>query len=321
VVILVTGAAGFLGSHVVDHLLTQGHRVVGLDSFDDFYPRSVKEANLLKARASDRFELVETDIRDRDGLNCLPDDIQQVIHLAARAGVRPSIESPDRYASVNIEGTWSLLEWARRQSIKLFIAASSSSVYGNSSRVPFREDHFVGAPISPYAATKRAMELACHTHVHLYGMSIIALRLFTVYGPRQRPDLAIHKFARLLRDGQPLPVFGDGTTARDYTYIDDILQGIEGAQRLLESSPEPRFEIINLGESRTVTLSAMIEILSEEMGVRAQIDQLPAQPGDVRQTYADVTKAQELLGYDPRWAFRDGVRAFLTWLENTSEGL
>lgn len=320
-VILVTGAAGFLGSHVVDHLLAQGHRVVGLDSFDDFYPRSIKEANLVNARASDRFELVEADIRDRDRLNCLPDDIEQVIHLAARAGVRPSIESPDLYASVNIEGTWSLLEWAKRQSIKLFIVASSSSVYGNSSRVPFCEDHFVGAPISPYAATKRATELACHTHVHLYGMSIIALRFFTVYGPRQRPDLAIHKFARLLRCGEPIPMFGDGTTARDYTYIEDIVQGIEGSRGLLENSPGPLFEIINLGENTTITLREMIKILSEEMGVRAQIDQLPAQPGDVRQTYADVTKAQELLGYDPRWEFRDGVRMFLNWFEGTREGL
>ena len=320
-VILVTGAAGFLGSHVVDHLLTQGHRIVGLDSFDDFYPRAVKEANLLKAKAVDRFELVEADIRDRDSLNRLPDDIQQVIHLAARAGVRPSIERPDLYASVNVEGTWCLLEWARMQSIKHFVVASSSSVYGNSSRVPFRESHFVGAPISPYAATKRAMELACHTHVHLYGISVIALRFFTVYGPRQRPDLAIHKFARLLRDGRPLPMFGDGTTARDYTYIEDILQGIEGARHLLESSSKTLFELINLGESSPVALREMIKILSEEMGVQPEIDHLPMQPGDVSQTFADVTKAQELLGYNPKWDFRDGIRMFLGWFESISEAL
>jgi len=320
-VILVTGAAGFLGSHVVDHLLAQGHRVVGLDSFDDFYPRSVKEANLRNARASDCFELVEADIRDRATLDGLPADIQQVIHLAAKAGVRPSIEHPNLYASVNIEGTWSLLEWARTQSIKDFIVASSSSVYGNSKKVPFSESHFVGEPISPYAATKRATELACHTHVHLYEMSVVALRFFTVYGPRQRPDLAIHKFARLLREGRPLPMFGDGTTARDYTYVEDIIQGIEGARGLLVSSTDPRFEIINLGESRTVTLSEMIEILSQEMGIRAEIDQLPSQPGDVRQTYADITKARELLGYDPGWEFRDGVRMFLNWFEGTCEGL
>lgn len=315
-VILVTGAAGFLGSHVVDLLLAQGHHVVGLDSFDDFYPRTVKDANLLKAKAMDHFELVEADIRDRSRLDGLRADIQQVIHLAARAGVRPSIERPDLYASVNIEGTWSLLEWARTQSIKHFIVASSSSVYGNSSRVPFCESHFVGAPISPYAATKRATELACHTHFHLYGMSIMALRFFTVYGPRQRPDLAIHKFARLLRDGRPLPMFGDGTTARDYTYIEDILQGIEGARRLLESSSDPRFEIINLGENRTVALIEMIETLSEEMGAHPKIDHLPLQPGDVRKTFADITKAQELLGYNPRWDFRDGVRMFLNWFES-----
>ena len=315
-VILVTGAAGFLGSHVVDLLLAQGHHVVGLDSFDDFYPRTVKEANLLQAKQMDHFELVEADIRDRSRLDGLRDDIQQVIPLAARAGVRPSIERPDLYASVNIEGTWSLLEWARTQSIEHFIVASSSSVYGNSSRVPFCESHFVGAPISPYAATKRATELACHTHFHLYGMSIIALRFFTVYGPRQRPDLAIHKFARLLRDGRPLPMFGDGTTARDYTYIEDILQGIEGARRLLESSSDPRFEIINLGENRTVTLIEMIKTLSEEMGAHPKIGHLPLQPGDVRQTFADITKAQELLGYDPQWDFRDGVRMFLNWFES-----
>ena len=301
---------------MVDLLLAQGHHVVGLDSFDDFYPRTVKEANLLKAKAMDHFELVEADIRDRSKLDGLRADIQQVIHLAARAGVRPSIERPDLYASVNIEGTWSLLEWARRQSIKHFIVASSSSVYGNSPRVPFCESDFVGAPISPYAATKRATELACHTHFYLYGMSIMALRFFTVYGPRQRPDLAIHKFALLLQDGQPLPMFGDGTTARDYTYIEDILQGIEGARKLLESSSDPRFEIINLGENRTVTLIEMIETLSEEMGAHPKIDHLPPQPGDVRQTFADITKAQELLGYDPRWDFRDGVRMFLNWFES-----
>lgn len=217
---------------------------------------------------------------------------------------------------MNVEGTACLLNWAQRRGIENFVFASSSSVYGNTKEVPFAEDAYVGEPISPYAATKRAGELLCHTFAHLYDMSIIALRFFTVYGPRQRPDLAIHKFARLLRDDLAIPMFGDGTTARDYTYIDDIVQGIEGARRVLAGTDDPLFEVINLGESRTVTLSTMIEILADEMGVTPQIETQPMQPGDVRQTFADISKARRVLGYDPRWGFREGVRQFLDWFEN-----
>ena len=319
--ILVTGAAGFLGSHFVDHLLAEGQVVVGLDSFHDFYPRALKEANLRAAQSYDRFSLVEGDICDRDTLDSLGDDIQLVVHLAARAGVRPSLADPVAYSTVNIGGTWNLLDWASSRDIRHFIFASSSSVYGDSSEVPFSERNFVGEPISPYAATKRSGELACHTCVHLYEMSIVVLRFFTVYGPRQRPDLAIHKFARLLSEGSPIPMFGDGSTARDYTYIEDILQGINGARRLLEKSQEPVFEIVNLGESKTIQLREMIEILSEEMGVQPLIDKLPLQPGDVNRTFADISKARELLEYDPRWDFRDGIRGFLEWFQHHPEKL
>lgn len=317
--ILVTGAAGFLGSHVVDHLLAEGQTVVGLDSFHGFYSRALKEANLRDAKSHDRFSLVEGDICDRNTLESLGDDIHLVIHLAARAGVRPSLDDPTKYSMVNIGGTWNLLDWAARRGIKRFIFASSSAVYGNSPKVPFCESHFVGEPISPYAATKRAAELACHTYVHLYGMSILALRFFTIYGPRQRPDLAIHKFAQLLSEGRPLPMFGDGRTARDYTYFEDIVQGIEGACHLLEQSQEPLFEIVNLGENHTVELREMIQILSEEMGVQPLIEELPLQPGDVTQTFADISKARKLLKYDPRWDFRDGIRRFLEWFQDHPE--
>ena len=319
--ILVTGAAGFLGSHFVDHLLAEGQAVVGLDSFHDFYSRGIKEANLKAAQSYDRFSLVEGDICDRDALDSLENDIQLVVHLAARAGVRPSLDDPVTYSTVNIGGTWNLLDWASSRGIKHFIFASSSSVYGDSSEVPFSEKHFVGEPISPYAATKRAGELACHTCVHIYGMSILALRFFTVYGPRQRPDLAIHKFARLLDEGSPIPMFGDGSTARDYTYIEDILQGINGARRLLEDAEGPLFEIVNLGESKTIELREMIEVLSDEMGVQPLIDQLPLQPGDVSRTFADISKARKLLEYDPTWDFRDGIRGFLEWFQRHPEKL
>jgi UDP-glucuronate 4-epimerase len=312
---LITGAAGFLGSHLSDRLLAAGDRVVGLDSFTDFYARSIKESNVAAASDSEDFTLVEADIRDRDALDALPDEITRVVHLAARAGVRPSVEDPALYASVNIEGTYTLLEWARSRGIQNFVFASSSSVYGNTPSVPFREDGFVGEPISPYAATKRAAELACHTYTHLYGMRIVALRFFTVFGPRQRPDLAIHKFARLIREGRPIPMFGDGSSARDYTYFADIMQGIEGALRLVGEGDDPLFEIINLGESRTVTLSEMIDVIGSEMGVTPDIDSQPMQPGDVDRTYADISKARELLGYDPQWDFREGVREFLGWLD------
>ena len=310
--VLVTGAAGFIGSHLNERLLAQGEEVVGLDLFDAFYDPAIKERNLARARDHAGFREVRGDIRDRDLLAGLPDDVDAVVHLAARAGVRPSIREPALYASVNVDGTLALLEWARERRIGTFVFASSSSVYGNQDKVPFSEDDRVGRPISPYAATKVAGEMMAHTWHHLYGLDVVCLRFFTVYGPRQRPDLAIHKFARLLSEGRPIPMFGDGTTQRDYTYIDDILQGVTGALGYARRN-EDVYEIVNLGESRTVSLSRMIATIAEEMGVEPEIERLPMQPGDVERTYADVSKARRLLGYEPTTEFREGVRRFLEW--------
>ena len=311
--ILITGAAGFIASHLSERLLAAGHSVVGLDNFDDFYDPAIKEANLAVAGDHSEFLLVRGDIRDPEKLTALPPDIDTIIHIAARAGVRPSISQPVLYYDVNVNGTLQLLELARDRGITRFISASSSSVYGNNEKVPFSESDRVDNPISPYAATKKAGELLCHSYSHLYGLTCLNLRFFTVYGPRQRPDLAIHKFSRLLDQGQEIPMFGDGTTQRDYTYIDDILQGVEGAIRWTREN-EGRFDIVNLGESRTIELREMIRMVGEEMGIEPRIKRLPMQPGDVKRTYADITKAREILGYDPKWEFREGIREFLMWL-------
>ncbi len=312
--ILVTGAAGFIGSHLTERLLEAGEEVVGLDSFDDFYDPRLKEHNLSRAQAFDTFTLVRGDIRDAAVLTRLPADIDTIIHLAARAGVRPSIARPALYYDVNVSGTLQLLELAKERGLRRFIFASSSSVYGNNKEVPFSEEHRVDHPISPYAATKKACELLCHTYHHLHGLSCICLRFFTVYGARQRPDLAIHKFARLMRAGEEIPVFGDGCSRRDYTYIEDILGGLDGALRWVREAGEG-FEIVNLGESRTVELREMVRVVAEELGVEPRLRWLPAQPGDVHQTYADISKARRLLGYDPHWELREGVRAFVKWLD------
>ncbi len=310
--VLVTGAAGFIGSHFVERLLARGDEVVGLDLFDDFYDPAIKEANLTVARDHNGFHEVRGDIRDAETLARLPDSVDAIVHLAARAGVRPSIQEPTLYTDVNLMGTMRLLELARDRAIGPFVFASSSSVYGNSETVPFVEDDPVDRPISPYAATKKAGELLCHTATHLDGIACVCLRFFTVYGPRQRPDLAIHKFARLMDAGRPIPMFGDGTSQRDYTYIDDILAGVTASLDLARSNPGT-YEVINLGESRTVSLTEMIQVVAEEMGVDPVIDQLPPQPGDVERTYADVSRARRLLGYAPTTDFRDGVREFVTW--------
>ena len=311
--ILVTGAAGFIASHLNERLLEAGDTVVGLDNFDDFYDPVIKDDNVRVARDHSGFDLVRGDIRDPETLAGLPDGIDTIVHIAARAGVRPSIQDPVLYYDVNVTGTLRLLEFARKRGIRRFVFASSSSVYGNNDQVPFSEAHRVDNPISPYAASKKAGELLCHSYTHLYGISCLNLRFFTVYGPRQRPDLAIHKFARLLAAGEEIPMFGDGTTQRDYTYIDDILQGVEGAVRWV-SENEGGFEIINLGESRTISLREMIRVIGEEMDVEPRIRRLPMQPGDVERTFADISKARSLLGYDPKWEFREGIREFLRWL-------
>jgi UDP-glucuronate 4-epimerase len=311
--ILLTGAAGFIASHFAERLLAEGRAVVGLDSFDDFYDPNIKERNLSVARDHEDFTLFRGDIRDPELLNSLPDGIDTIVHIAARAGVRPSISDPVLYYDVNVNGTLRLLELARERGIRRFVFASSSSVYGNQGTVPFSEDHRVDNPISPYAATKKAGELMAHAYSHLYGMTCLCLRFFTVYGPRQRPDLAIHKFARMMEAGEELPMFGDGTSQRDYTYIDDILQGVEGALKWAWEN-EGSYEIVNLGESRTVELGEMIKVLGQELGVTPRIRRLPMQPGDVERTFADISKARRLLGYQPTWEFREGIQSFVEWI-------
>jgi UDP-glucuronate 4-epimerase len=310
--ILITGAAGFIGSHVCDALLHKGETVVGLDSFDEFYEPAVKERNLEGALDHDAFHLVRGDIRDADALAALPEGVEAVVHLAARAGVRPSIEYPALYADVNLMGTVQVLAWAKSRGVRRVVFASSSSVYGNNEKVPFSESDPVDHPISPYAATKKAGELICHAASHLDGLAIACLRFFTVYGPRQRPDLAVHKFSRILRDGGEIPMFGDGSTSRDYTYVDDTVSGVLGALEWV-SRADSAYGIFNLGNHRTVALSDMIRIIGEEFGVEPRVKRLPMQPGDVLQTYADIGRASRELGYQPATQFRVGVQRFLEW--------
>jgi UDP-glucuronate 4-epimerase len=319
--VLITGAAGFIGSHFTDRLLERGEEVVGLDLFDDFYQESIKQANLARALDHDGFTLVRGDLRDGSTLRALPDGIEAVVHLAARAGVRPSIERPLLYTDVNVRGTQEMLEFARERDVRPFVFASSSSVYGNNEKVPFSEADPVDHPISPYAATKKANELQCHTSAHLYGLSCICLRFFTVYGPRQRPDLAIRKFSRLLLSGEEIPRFGDGTTARDYTFVDDIMQGVDAALAWArgeirgdeDRAGKGRYQVVNLGESRTVTLSEMIAAVGTAFGREPRVKEHPMQPGDVLRTWADISKARELLGYNPTTDFEDGMARFAEW--------
>lgn len=310
--VLLTGAAGFIGSHLSERLLSEGHEVVGLDNFDDFYDPAVKEKNLEPSLDHGSFQLVRRDVRDPGLDEILPTDLDTIIHVAAKAGVRPSLEDPALYLDVNVNGTLHLLEMAQKLSVHRFVFASSSSVYGDNVSVPFSEDDRVDHPISPYAATKRAAELLCHTYTHLHGISCLCLRYFTVFGPRQRPDLAIHKFARLMDRGQEIPVYGDGGSERDYTFIEDIIDGSVAGVRWVNRNPGT-FEIVNLGGNKAVSLREMVRILGEELGVDPMIRRLPMQPGDVRRTSADVRKAGHLLGYDPQWPFRDGIREFVKW--------
>ncbi|HVO35573.1 MAG TPA: NAD-dependent epimerase/dehydratase family protein [Gemmatimonadales bacterium] len=314
--VLLTGAAGFIGSHVAEGLVARGDEVVGLDNFDAFYPRAIKEANVAALRRGPRFRLVEGDIRDATAVAALVTPETVVVHLAARAGVRPSLEEPALYASVNIEGTAVLLEAARRAGARRVVFGSSSSVYGDTAPVPFSEDWPALLPISPYAATKRAGELLCATFAQLYDLRIIALRFFTVYGPRQRPDLAIHKFTRLIAAGQPVPFYGDGSSERDYTYIDDIVGGVIAAVDWTRG-PQGALEIVNLGESRTTRLDALVALIARAVGKEARLERLPAQPGDVRRTCADVRKAARVLGYRPTTVVEDGIPRFVRWFEET----
>jgi UDP-glucuronate 4-epimerase len=310
---LVTGGAGFIGSHVCERLLEDGHAVWAFDDLNPFYDPRLKQRNLRDLQALAKpFTFVYGDLTDPVTLDELlgSENFDQVIHLAARAGVRPSLEQPALYQRVNVEGTVNLLEAARRHGVRKLILASSSSVYGVNAKVPFAESDPIFSAISPYAASKLACEALGHVYHHLYGLDIVMLRLFTVYGPRQRPDLAIHKFARLIRAGQPIPVFGDGATARDYTFITDTLQGVLACTR-----QEFGYEIFNLGESQTVPLRRLIELLETALGQKAVIDWQPPQPGDVPLTCADISKARARLGYEPRVPIEQGLPLFVEWLD------
>ncbi len=314
-----TGGAGFIGSHLVARLLGEAGRwrVTVVDDFNDFYAPALKRANVQPFLGRDDLQLVEADIRDVAALERVfaAKRFAAIVHLAARAGVRPSLAEPLLYAETNITGTLNLLELARAHGVKQFVFGSSSSVYGDNARVPFSEDDPVRSPISPYAATKAAGELLCYTYAHLHGLRCVALRFFTVYGARQRPDLAIHKFAKLISQGRPIPVFGDGTTRRDYTYVDDIIAGVRAAVDYDRSN----FEAINLGESRTVELRELIALLERELGRAAVIERQSAQPGDVPQTFADITKARRLLGYDPQTNIEEGIRRFVEWFRQEKD--
>ena len=308
--ILVTGAAGFIGSHLCEALLERGDRVVGLDNFNDFYDPAIKRANLAGPLARPGFALVEGDIRDAAAVARVFREHAptSVVHLAAMAGVRPSLQDPALYHDVNCTGTAVVLQAARAAGVGRFVFGSSSSVYGGNPKVPFHEDDDVSRPVSPYAATKRANELTCHTFHHLYGMDIACLRFFTVYGPRQRPEMAIHKFVRLTEAGQPLPLFGDGRSERDYTYVDDILDGV------LKAHDRSRgFRVYNLGESRTISLRDLVAAIGRATGREPRVDWQPPQPGDVPRTYADVGRAKAELGYAPKVDLDEGLRRFVAW--------
>jgi UDP-glucuronate 4-epimerase len=308
---LVTGGAGFIGSHVCERLLGAGHAVWAFDDLNNFYDPQIKRGNLRAIQSLAKpFEFVQGDLVDRVVLDDLFSSVKfdQVIHLAARAGVRPSLAEPALYQRVNVEGTVNVLEAARLNGVKKITIASSSSVYGVNAKVPFSESDPIFSAISPYAASKLACEALGHVYHHIYGLDVVMLRFFTVYGPRQRPDLAIHKFAQLISAGKPIPVFGDGRTARDYTYITDIVDGVIAC-----TQKKFGFEVFNLGESQTVTLSQLIQLLEKSLGQKAILDRQPIQPGDVPITFADVSKARAKLGYNPRVKIAEGIPLFVDW--------
>ena len=309
--ILITGGAGFIGSHLIDFLLEKGEQVICVDNFDTYYDPSKKRINISPHIGKPNFVLIEEDICDRISLEKKLSDLtfEVIVHIAARAGVRPSITNPEIYERVNISGTLNMLEIARQRNIKKFIFASSSSVYGTNQKVPWSEDDNVLRPISPYAATKVAGELLGYTYSHLYGIQFIALRFFTVYGPRQRPDLAIHKFAKMLIEGKPIVLYGNGSTQRDYTYIDDIIQGLYASIEYNDSI----YEVINLGNNSPISLTGLVDIIEKVFDTKIvrHYDNLP--PGDVPQTYADISKAYALLNYTPQTTLEEGIRKFKDW--------
>jgi len=314
--VLITGGAGFIAYHLASALLRNRVEVHLLDNFNNFYDPEIKRNNIRDLQAIANVPVHTIDILDRRKLRDCYEAIRPdaVVHLAAWAGVRPSLEKPELYADVNVTGTVHLLNLAREFETECFIFGSSSSVYGGSKRVPFTEDDPVDRPVSPYAATKRAGELLCHTYAHNYAMHITCLRFFTVYGPRQRPEMAIHKFSRLMAEGKEIPIFGKGDSRRDYTYVDDIVHGILAALRA-----NPRFEIVNLGESQTITLMEVVEHLESVLGKKALLRFLPMQSGDMEITYADISHARKTLGYDPKTPFKDGIRRFADWFLSSSQ--
>ena len=312
--VLVTGAAGFIGSHLCEHLCARGDEVVGVDNFDPFYPRATKEQNLAPLRTDAAFTFVEADIRDVAALagafgRGRPD---VVVHLAALAGVRPSLAEPARYADVNLVGTQRVIDAARAAAVPRFVFASSSSVYGLDSQPPFKESDPCLQPLSPYASTKRAGELLLFAAHHLYALDVTCLRFFTVYGPRQRPDLAIHKFGRAIAAGRPIPLFGDGSNSRDYTFIDDIVDGVVAA--IDEAVAAPGYRIYNLGGSRTTTLLGLVDLLGEALGKKPIVEWQPEQPGDMKRTLADLTLSARALGYAPKVSIEEGLARFVSWL-------
>ena len=315
--LLVTGGAGFIGSHLVEDLLADGaEQVTVIDDLNDFYSPDLKRANMAAFQNDPRFKFYEADIRSGETLRKIfeENEFDCIVHLAARAGVRPSLREPKLYYQTNVDGTLNLLELARDFDIKHFVFGSSSSVYGINSKVPFAEDDRIFQPISPYASTKAAGELMCHTYSHLYNIRTVCLRFFTIYGARQRPDLAIHKFSKLISEGKPIQVFGDGKTRRDYTYIDDIIQGVRAAI----DHEGSMHEVFNLGESETTELNHLIDLLERSLDIKAVIDRQPMQPGDVPLTFADITKARELLGYSPQTKIEEGIPKFVEWFRTTT---
>lgn len=316
--ILVTGAAGFIGSHTAERLIELGHFVTGVDNFDPFYPVRIKQLNLSGLLKNQQFQFHDADIRDHKTMDGIfsANKIDLVIHLAAKAGVRPSIDSIAEYYDVNVNGTVSLLESMRIHEVKKLVFASSSSIYGNNKKVPFSETDRVDNPISPYASTKKSGELLCHVYNHLYEFDITCLRFFTVFGPRQRPDLAIHKFTKLIDEGKPIPFYGDGSTSRDYTYVEDIVNGINCALSHIGG-----YKIYNIGESKVINLKKLVETIENILGKKAILNQLPLQPGDVTKTYADISKAKEEIGYNPKYDIETGIRKFVEWYKSNKSVL
>ena len=310
----ITGGAGFIGSSLAEKLLKDGNKVVTIDNFCDFYNPKIKENNIKNIIKNPNFKIYRNDIRNREAVKKIFDEnqIDVVMHLAAMAGVRPSIQNPILYQEVNCMGTQIILEEMRSHKCNNLVMASSSSVYGNCKEVPFREDMIVDFAISPYAATKKANEVMTHVYHKLYNMNVIMLRFFTVYGPKQRPDLAINKFTRLMLEGKEIPMYGDGTTSRDYTYIDDIVNGIDRACKYSLDNKNV-YEILNIGNSSPISLKEMINTIARTIGVKAKIKQLPMQPGDVERTYADITKAKKIIGYEPKTTFEEGIKKFVHW--------